>query len=67
MNATIDDMLVESNPLGFDDANGMTLPVSLLNRAWETFLNDPTAFSEWENAAIDELLGITTLSAAEAA
>ncbi|HMO79573.1 MAG TPA: hypothetical protein PKD24_02160 [Pyrinomonadaceae bacterium] len=67
VNATIDDMLVESNPLGFDDANGMTLPVSLLNRAWETFLNDPTAFSEWENAAIDELLGITTLSAAEAA
>ena len=67
VNATIDDMLIETNPLRFDDADGTTSPVSLLNRAWDTFLNDPAAFNEWENAAIDELLGITTLSSAEAA
>lgn len=67
VNATIDDMLIETNPIGFNDVDQATSPVSLLNKAWDTFQSDPAAFNEWENAAIDELLGITTLSSAGAA
>jgi hypothetical protein len=64
---TIDDMLIEASPYQFSaedvspsDWNpGSSSLVHLLNRAWTIFLNNPSAYDDWEEQAISTFLATT--------
>jgi hypothetical protein len=61
---TINDMLTEASPYRFSaedvspsDSNAESYsPVSLLNKAWHVFLNDPDGYVDWEEQAISAFL-----------
>lgn len=62
----IDDMLTETSPREFqesevsnrDTESIFTSPISLLNMAWQKFLDAPDNYREWEENAIDRFLNI---------
>lgn len=61
---TIDDMLIEVEPLRFDAQTSQQVastpsnsPVELLNRAWREFFRDAQGYPAWEKAAIAAYLG----------
>lgn len=63
----LDDMLTETSPREFQEtevSNGVpestfSSPVSLLNMAWQKFLDDPASYREWEKEAIFSFLDTT--------
>lgn len=60
----LDDMLTETSPREFQESevsnqgteSTFTSPVSLLNMAWQKFLDDPDRYREWEEEAIISFL-----------
>lgn len=61
----LDDMLTETSPREFQESevsnwgpeSAFSSPVSLLNMAWQKFLDDPAVYREWEEEAIISFLG----------
>ena len=56
----IDDMLVEANPVKFDEnLNHMSVNyLKLINMSWEVFLKDPETFDTWEFEKTKEILSV---------
>jgi hypothetical protein len=53
---TINDMLIEANPILFSDYTGDPNNfISIIHEAWRQFEIDPTTYDLWENNVIDEL------------
>ena len=56
---TIDDMLVEANPILFSDYTGDPNNfISIIHEAWRHFEMDPITYDLWENNVIDELYAV---------
>lgn len=56
---TLEDMLIESNPIEFKnfivDNNSSNL-IQLVNKAWSKYTEEPDDYEEWESTEIDEFI-----------